>query len=735
MKRFFESRVFKKYLLSHFFTVLVVTGLAGLNLFSLISNKIEKEMLTINTNRVSYIESIVEKSVLEPAEMLVLDQLMSAQFVNLQGSYAHLELHQFIKSQISSMPFVESINIYYPKEKLLISSNGVKYDYTSPINDKTTCKQRKSSESCWTITQIAQEEHGNGLQEEGLITYAKSAALKSGDGPLYILYVNVYIDNIKQILTRQLVNNQEALVILSNDGKVITQSTSAVPRLADLKPDSFERALNSEQLSMIKLQNLELMQFFKESPYTGWKYVLLMPTSDFFRVPFEIRSVILMISASALVLGALLAIVFAINHYKPLRLLAAKLKGIPDYESKMDSNEYILIEQSIQHLNYSVANLKAQVIENNLNQLLHGTLGFLDEKEFLTGLRGEMFVVVMYALDEEISTSFCNWDKKVREKLLEAGVDVFLTFYSKRKLAATFNFNLEDRDRVFRYIAQSIHIPELSPKPLICAVGPIVQAAELHLSCEGALEAMKHRYLVHGELKEPLIYEAIHQLDHFVASGLYEDIALAMKNNQIEKVRRRVKTLTEQLSERMYRYESVELVLYQIIPMIAEKMMENNPYEESRSTNARQLADELFRRRNVFEAFAWLIELIEGMLDAQRFDHVTKMVMQSVKSYIDEHYHQEISLEILSQKTFMSSSYISQLFKKTFGIGVSEYVSQVRLDKAKDMLEDQALKIERIAELVGMSNSTYFITKFKKRFGLTPNQYRMQYKAKIMKPD
>ena len=104
-------------------------------------------------------------------------------------------------------------------------------------------------------------------------------------------------------------------------------------------------------------------------------------------------------------------------------------------------------------------------------------------------------------------------------------------------------------------------------------------------------------------------------------------------------------------------------------------------------------------------------------------------MLRQVKVFIDESYSGEITLELLSQKAFMSVTYLSQQFKKAFGVGISEYLSDLRLDKARELLRDEQLKVAEIALRVGLSNSTYFITRFKKKYGLTPNQYRQQLQS------
>jgi two-component system, response regulator YesN len=92
--------------------------------------------------------------------------------------------------------------------------------------------------------------------------------------------------------------------------------------------------------------------------------------------------------------------------------------------------------------------------------------------------------------------------------------------------------------------------------------------------------------------------------------------------------------------------------------------------------------------------------------------------------YIKAHYHEELSLEKAASVVYLNPVYFSQLFKQKTGQGFKEYVIQLRLDQAKEMLHNPALKIADICERIGYQDMRHFSQLFRKRYGMTPSEYR-----------
>ncbi|MCR8848127.1 response regulator [Rossellomorea sp. SC111] len=99
-------------------------------------------------------------------------------------------------------------------------------------------------------------------------------------------------------------------------------------------------------------------------------------------------------------------------------------------------------------------------------------------------------------------------------------------------------------------------------------------------------------------------------------------------------------------------------------------------------------------------------------------------IVENVRRYMDRHYTNEISLSSLADQFHINSAYLSEMFKELIGQNFSDYLVNLRMEKARSLLMDEQLKVIEIAHLVGYSNSGYFSTVFKKRFGLKPLDYR-----------
>lgn len=95
-----------------------------------------------------------------------------------------------------------------------------------------------------------------------------------------------------------------------------------------------------------------------------------------------------------------------------------------------------------------------------------------------------------------------------------------------------------------------------------------------------------------------------------------------------------------------------------------------------------------------------------------------------IKTYIDNHYFEDIKISMFSDKYFLSREYLMKLFKQQFGFGIHEYVQKVRMDKAKELLDDSSLKIQDISEMLGYKDKNYFSKAFRNYYSVSPSEYR-----------
>ena len=96
-----------------------------------------------------------------------------------------------------------------------------------------------------------------------------------------------------------------------------------------------------------------------------------------------------------------------------------------------------------------------------------------------------------------------------------------------------------------------------------------------------------------------------------------------------------------------------------------------------------------------------------------------------VLEYINGHYtNPDLNLYMIAKNIGMSEGYVSKIFKEQQGVGILEYINRLRIEKAKELLEDKNLKVNDIAQRVGYIPERNFLRVFKKYVGVTPTQYR-----------
>ncbi|MCR4671289.1 MAG: AraC family transcriptional regulator [Saccharofermentans sp.] len=99
-------------------------------------------------------------------------------------------------------------------------------------------------------------------------------------------------------------------------------------------------------------------------------------------------------------------------------------------------------------------------------------------------------------------------------------------------------------------------------------------------------------------------------------------------------------------------------------------------------------------------------------------------VAEKAKKYIDQHYREDISLDDLSAMYGISPFYFSKVFKTQTGVTFTDYITGVRVGKARQLLEGTSKSMKEICSEVGYSDPNYFSRIFKKNTGVTPTEYK-----------
>ncbi|MFS1517251.1 bifunctional transcriptional activator/DNA repair enzyme AdaA [Bacillus sp. SCS-151] len=102
-----------------------------------------------------------------------------------------------------------------------------------------------------------------------------------------------------------------------------------------------------------------------------------------------------------------------------------------------------------------------------------------------------------------------------------------------------------------------------------------------------------------------------------------------------------------------------------------------------------------------------------------------------ITEYVDSHYNEKLTLEVLALMSHVSPYHLHRTFKKIKGMTPVDYIQHIRMEKAKMLLTTIDAPIAEVGKSVGLSNTPYFITLFKKKIGQTPEAYRRQQKQRL----
>lgn len=130
--------------------------------------------------------------------------------------------------------------------------------------------------------------------------------------------------------------------------------------------------------------------------------------------------------------------------------------------------------------------------------------------------------------------------------------------------------------------------------------------------------------------------------------------------------------------------------------------------------------------QNLLEILIWnIVRQTKANLSVAPTKKITKEC-RFIEQYLDEHFTEDITLQTLSDLTYLNKYYLVHAFKNYKGISPINYLIEKRISEAKYLLETTNYPVAKIATLVGFSSQSYFSQSFRKEIGMTPNVYRKQ---------
>lgn len=262
-----------------------------------------------------------------------------------------------------------------------------------------------------------------------------------------------------------------------------------------------------------------------------------------------------------------------------------------------------------------------------------------------------------------------------------------------------------------------------------CAIGSSVkELMELYHSYHEANKALDCRY----SLGTDKVYDIL-DLNYIEKSFFYpfegiKSLIYNIKFSEKKDIEQSMEVILSSLTgARNLSTSNIKMVFVELITSLLKEMADvktvsTDVWNEGFSLY-RELENLSSLRKAVEKMLQFSIKVSEELRNL-RLDS-SRMIIQDAKQYIDQHYNkEELSLSMTALKVSVSTGYLSALFKKETGINFIDYLTNVRMGKAMDMLKNTDKKAYEIAYEIGFSNPHYFSVSFKKFCGKSPSEFR-----------
>ena len=251
-----------------------------------------------------------------------------------------------------------------------------------------------------------------------------------------------------------------------------------------------------------------------------------------------------------------------------------------------------------------------------------------------------------------------------------------------------------------------------------------VALTDISASYKTAIDAVGYKKIIGAE---DVVY--IHDMEP-VSTGVLrldekeeEDLISAIKFGGEDKIVEAVGQLAAKIDEVRVHSRQYQAYMLRILTCIMDLMQQ---YEISLS-GLENFLDIISKIKDGDSFKQWMVGICNNISHGmqQKRESTSKQIIKEAKDYILSNYvNPELSLEIICRHLHLSPAYFSSLFKKETGQTYINYLTDIRLNKAVELLSTTDEKTYMIAEKVGYLEQNYFSYVFKKKFGVSPTKYR-----------
>lgn len=762
-----KRSLFLRLLMYLSFGVFVITLVTGAFIYRYFNQTLKQQAFEANVEVLRQTRQIVELTLLEvqqTAFSLALNKdVQNAVFLpwDMTRDFQVLQkVHDLFSDRVASSTFIHSIYLYSEKAGKVVTNSGMIAMNDFWDNQIIRDFQNKLDGSVWLETKQIRYVDGTTDDVIRFISGVPISGHKYGT-----LVVNIKEDLLYNAVVNINSTRLGNVAILNRDGDVLSYKDKK--RLYNRFDEDIAGTIQGGQEGDF-IREIEGKRFFVSflvSNFNGWKYVTLQPVEEVFKGSLLVFRATGIISAVCLLIGILIMLLISGKYYRPIRsLVRAIAEGVhPSYDapaavkgSRPDELSYI--KRSFDHLLERNKQFQEKFRSHELILKDHFLLGLILGKRTDPGEIERQLDYFGIRLDQpHYAVMMVRAVRGERSELLSEQQKNMLS-YRVRSLCE------ETLQRLCPAVVvdqEQRHVALLLNLSADCGPGgPLFRAKEIAADIQGALkgslklnatvgiggiyDSCADIHFSYSEAQEALLYEKIagagsiicisdSLVDHesrrdFVAlRSKIAELAAELKTGHLEKAETMVHAIIEEIQRsKPFGYQYKNFMLYQLVHAIVSVILDMNGQTEDAFGPGYNVYYEFGRLESDVQMKLWFSDILQKAVRyiRNKRDHKNTELLGQVCRYIEEHCSEPLSLQSVADQIYMNSTYLSKLFKEITGTTFSDYVSEVRLNKACAQLRETDMRIVEIAEGTGFGNKLNLIRSFKKHLGVTPSEYR-----------
>jgi AraC-like DNA-binding protein len=580
-----------------------------------------------------------------------------------------------------------------------------------------------------------------------------------------VMVVNIAVQTIEKTLLGGAVFGSTGFVVFDGNREVLYDANGYLNggvTAADLNA-SFEGNSGSKE---IEVSGKRYVVGHVKSDLYGWDYYSFTPLAEFNHYTIGILQMTLLLCVVLMVMGIVFSFIFSFRIYNPIRNIRDIItqKSVPlsvENEGNAPANEFELIRQGINRISESHQQYKvkydkqtSEYVEYSLLFLLKGHT--LNQEEILRetlkadfGFNHSGFICCTVFFDfkdafyQDIQDTerihIINGIKKIVWNLLGSQVPCYVLEHRQNLFVCLINIEgPRDTELLHPAFHRMLNIFEYDIRmyyDITIGIGSFYKNVnDIGASYNEAMTAVSKR---NKDQRFQILDSNQLSIENSYQYSLHDEqkIFNYLKLGDVSAVQEAVASIVENNVQQGVSYEPMLQLFKEMyvtgVRFLAEKGQSaaQLDMEHELPFSGQTLEKSFLGTKELESAISDFYEQIIETTKAQRGQKTGNLV-SLIEKYIREHYTQDLGLEQIADEIGVSVKYVSRVFKDKTGENLTDYINEVRIEKAKEMLVQTDLRVNDIAEKIGIHSRTTFLRVFKKVEGISPNEYRTLHKNK-----